>query len=267
MSVPASADVTVKNVVEEATKLSLPEGIIAKDLNAESGIEKAFKGITEDAMSKTGFDNLVGRLVDKDRIKKSTEKSLADLDGNHNKQLTDVIASLDGAWKSKYNTNFSIDYSKVFTPEFLTIKTGEVSDPSLLVGRWPMHAAMLAPEGGRLTAAEAEAAKTKVFGGESKLEKGRQVAIVSMPANHGLPGVTASLLYEHVTGWHFDIPSTITAQMLYDNLVSNLTYIDSHREILPTDVNEGYRTVSQAVTAALYGVDLQKLPARTAGER
>jgi len=269
MSVPATAESvsdTVKTTVEEATKLTLPDGITAKDLNTDMGIQKAFKGITLDAMSKTGFDNLVSYIVGSDRIKKSTDLSLTNLDGNHNKQLTDVLTRLDEAWKTKYNTSFAIDPAKVFAPEFLTIKTGEVSDPTLLVGRWPMRASLAAPEGGRLTAAEAEAAKTKYFGGESKLDKGRNVAIARMPAKHGIPSVTASMLYEHVTGWHFDIPSTTTAQMLYDNLVSNLTYIDSNREILPTDVNDAHRQVSQAVIASLYGVD-QKLPTRTAGER
>ena len=33
----------------------LPEGITAKDLNSDKSIEKAFKAVTEDAMSKTGF--------------------------------------------------------------------------------------------------------------------------------------------------------------------------------------------------------------------
>jgi len=270
-STPVSAESvgeTVKTAVEEATKLTLPAGITAKDgLNTSMGVEKAFTGITLDAMSKTGFDNLVSYLVDSDRVKKSTDKSLGNLDGNNNKQLTDVIARLNDAWKSKYNASFVLDAAKVFTPEFLTIKTGEVNDPTLLVGRWPMPASLAAPEGGKLTAAEAEAAKTKYFGGESKLSKGRNVAIARIPAGHGMPGITASLLYEHVTGWHFDIPNTTTAQMLHDNLVSNLTWLDSHRELMPTDVTDGYRQVSHAVIAAIYGVDLQKLPTRTAIER
>ena len=120
---------------------ALPPGIAAKDLNSDKSIEKAFKGVSEDAMKKNGFDNLVGYLADqdRDRIKKSTDKSLSDLDGDKNKGLTDIVASLDTAWKAKYNQKFDIDHvEKVYTSDFLHIVTGEVTEPALLVGKWPV---------------------------------------------------------------------------------------------------------------------------------
>jgi hypothetical protein len=274
LSAPVSADdVVVKSTsVTVDQKLTLPPGISAKDLNADKAIEKVFKGVTDDAMSKTGFDNLVSYLVvqDKDRIKKSTDKSLTNLDGNNNKHLTDLIASLEGKWKSKYNQNFSMDYSKVFTSDFLQIATGEVNDPALLAGNWPAQPVMGmgASAAGTLTPGEANVTKDKTFGGEIKLEKGRDIGLAHISASHGMPGLTASLIHEHVTGWHFDIPNNINAQMLYDNLVDNLSFIDTHHDMLPADVNDGYREVSHAVVAALYGVDLQKMPMKgTAGER
>lgn len=238
--------------------VSLPAGITPKDLNSDRGIERAFKAVSEDAMDKTGFDNLVARLVeqDRERVKKSlTSGSLNNIDGSKNKALTDLIADIDGSWKSKYNQGFSIDTGKVFTSEFLHIQTGEVNDSQMLLGKWPVNAnGMAVGDTGKLTQSDVDQAR-KAFGGDVKLEKGRNVAIAHLLADHGMTGINASMIDE-AGGWKFDVPNDLTAQKLYDNLVRNLTYIDSHKNQWPADVNEGYRDVAHAVTAALYDVPM-----------
>ena len=106
-----------------------------------------------------------------------------------------------------------------------------------------------------------------MFGGEVKLEKGRKVAIAQLAMRHGLPAINASLIHE-AFGWKFDIPNTINAQQLYDNLVSNLTYLNNHRDIWPADIHEADGLVSHSVVAALYSLDLQKMTKEsTANER
>jgi hypothetical protein len=221
-------------------------------------------------MSKTGFDNIVGYLVDqdRDRIKKSTDKTLNNLDGSSNKQLSDLVASLSGTWQNKYGQKFDMDYTKVYTQDFLHILTGEVSDSAQLVGKWPVQASMVgAQPAGKVSPSDSDVTKGKMFGGDVNLEKGRNVGLAHFKASHGMPGITASMIHENLGGWHFDIPNNIDAQTLYNNLINNLSYLDSHKDQLPADVNDGYRMFSHAVVSSLYGVDLQRLPAKTAGER
>jgi len=238
--------------------VSLPAGIAAKDLNSDKAIEKAFKGVTEYAIDKTGFDNLVGYLVDqdRDRIKKSlpSGRSLSDVKGDKNKQLADLVADIDGSFKSKYNQKFDMDYSKVFTKDRIHILTGEVSDPQLLVGKWPVDP-MVSLSGtgtsGKVSQSDADIAKSKTFGGDVNLEKGRNVAIAHLLSTRDMSGINASMIHE-AGGWKFDVPNTLDAGHLYDNLINSLTYLDTHKDAWPSDVNDAYRGFAHAVTAALY---------------
>jgi hypothetical protein len=272
--VPVHADTTVtesKTVVShnDQAALALPAGITSKELNAEHGVERAFKGVTEYALSTTGFDNIVGYLVDqdRDRIKKSTDKSLNDLDGNHNRALKDAVDNLSATWDKKYGHKFAIDYKKDYTGNFLTIMTGEVTDPNALVGHWPVVSSNLDMGGGKMTGSDAAEAK-KNFGGDVNLEKGRDVAIAHLMASHGMPGLTASMIHEVASGWHFDIPNNIDAQQLYNTLVSNLTHLNNQADKLPADIGEAKLAVTHAVIASLYNIDLSKMPANsTANER
>jgi hypothetical protein len=240
---------------------ALPAGIAAKNLNEDKSIDKSFKKVAEDALSKNGFDNFVNNLVDqdRDRIKKSVgNASLTNVDGNNNKRINDLAVSLNETFKSKYNHDFDMDYSKVFTQDFLSIMTGEVSDPSLLAGKWPVDASMLSSSAGKLTPQDAQLAKDRAFGGDVNLDKGRNVAIAHIKASHGLPGITASLIHENLGGWKFDVPNTLTAQKLHDNLMNNLRHVDQHKAELPGDINDAYRHVTHAVVAALYDIDISK---------
>jgi len=243
---------------ETETDVSLPAGIEVKNLNSDKAIERAFKDVTDDAMNKTGFDNLVDRLVDEDRtrIKKSfASGSLNNIDGSKNQRLTDLIADIEGTWKSKYNQGFSLDVGKTYTKDFFHIQTGEVIDANQLVGKWPVDAAINATKGGKLTPQEAQDTKGKVYGGTVNLEKGRNVAIVHVMSSPGFSGLNASMIHE-AGGWKFDVPNDVTAQTLYDNLCKNLSYFDQRKEKWPTDVNEAYREMTHLVVASLYQVPL-----------
>jgi len=251
---------------DTTNNVKLPAGITAKDLNSDKSIDKSFKAITDDAMSKSGFDNLVAKLVDqdRDRIKKSVanNRSLSNVDGNNNKRLTDVIADIEGTFKSKYNSKFDIDISKAYTSDFIHVMTGEVSDPQLLVGKWPVDPMGLSDmtgaggTAGKITQSDADIAKSKTFGGDVNLEKGRNVALAHLMGSHGMKGFTASLIHENLVGWKFDVPNTLTADQLYNNLVANLGYLDQHKDAWPNDVNQAYRDFTHAVAASLYNFNI-----------
>lgn len=245
---------------------SLPAGVDMKDLNADKAIEKTFKGLTEDAVSKNDFSGVVSYLSDqdKDRVKKSTDKRLNNLDGNDNKALNDVLASLGGAWQSKYNQKFSIDYKTVFNTTNLQVATGVVNDPMAMVNGWPVPVKANASTAGSLTPGDAQVAHDKAFGGIVNLEKGREIAIAHLNAGNGLNGLTASLIHEHMAGWRFDIPNTVDAQRLYNNLVNNLSYLNNNRDAWSTDVNQAYGQVANAVISAMYDIDISQASNRTA---
>ena len=245
---------------------ALPAGIAAKDLNSDKSIEKAFKAVTEDAMSKTGFDNIISRLVDQDRtrINKSlaTGRSLANVKGDKNKEFSDLVAQITDSWKAKYNQKFDPDIAKVFTSDFITIQTGEVTDANLLVGKWPVDAGLMdnALEGaGKLTQSDADLTKKKVFGGDVNLEKGRNVAIAHVYSSADFHGLNASLIHE-AGGWKFDVPNTLTADGLYDNVVKNLTTLAVEKDKWPADVNDGYRLFTRVITSSMYDVTLKREP-------
>jgi len=247
-------DNTNSNVRITADRPLLPGGITAKNLNADKAIEKAFKGVTEAAMNKTGFDNLVDYMVDqdRDRIKKSfSSGTLNNIDGSKNQRLTDLIASIEGGWKAKYNSKFDLDLGKVYTSDYIHIQTGEVADPNGLVGKWPVMPSIGTGNAGKMTQADADEAHKKMFGGNVNLEKGRNIAVAQFQTNQYFSGLNASLIHE-AGGWKFDVPNTLTAQRLYDNLVNNLGTLDRSRDQWPADVNEAYRRFTQAVVASMY---------------
>jgi len=255
------SDITNRSVTITQEKPMLPAGISAKDLNSDKSIEKAFKKAAEDAMDKTGFDNLVGLLVDEDRVrieKSITSGSLNNINGSKNQKLVDVINTLTNDWKAKYNHSFDIDYAKVYTKDFVFIQTGEVADANMLVGKWPVDVSLAdkmtsgaSAAAGKLTQAGADEAKGKSFGGNVNLEKGRNVAVVQLVNTQAFGGLNASMIHE-AAGWKFDVPNTIDAQKLYDNLTNNLTTVERSHESWPADANEAYRRVTAAVVAALY---------------
>ncbi len=184
----------------------LPPGITAKDLNSDKAIEKAYKSAAEDALSQKGFDNVVGLLVDQDRVniaKSLGKSSYNNVDGSDNKHLNDLALSLSNTFKSKYNTKFDIDIAKVYNPDFMQIMTGEVTDANQLVGKWPLDAIDFDSTGGKVTPNDAQTAQKKYFGGDVNLEKGRNVAIAHIAASHGLPGLNISMIHE-AGGWKFD---------------------------------------------------------------
>jgi hypothetical protein len=242
------------------TTLVLPEGIQQKDLNVLGPIEGSLTNLVEDAISKNGFDNLIGYLVDQDRQRMADKKNMKVDDLN---ALADKI---NGTWKAKYGGAFKAD-KKTFDG-FLTVLTGEVTNPDLLIGKWPVDAGPqlknLNADPGKVTPSDAEQAK-KMFGGSVNLEKGRNVALVMISASHGMRGVTASMIHE-AAGWRFDIPNNINADLLHDNLRGVLTAL-SEKTDWPTDATEAQRIAAHCIIAALYNVDLGAKNTPTANER
>ena len=123
--------------------------------------------------------------------------------------------------------------------------------PSLHANGPPVMPSIGTGNAGKMTQADADEAHKKMFGGNVNLEKGRNIAVAQFQTNQYFSGLNASLIHE-AGGWKFDVPNTLTAQRLYDNLVNNLGTLDRSRDQWPADVNEAYRRFTQAVVAAMY---------------
>jgi hypothetical protein len=230
--------------------LTLPPGFQQKDLNEGRDIQSELATVTNDALTKDHFDNFLNNLVDQDRnrLKNDKKPDVADLNGKIN-----VIQKF---WHDKYGHDFDIKGSKDIYSGVVAIVTGEVTDSAQAVMNWPMDPKTGQPMKKSEDAVAASAHETgKVFGGEVKLDKGRNVAAVRFAASHGLPSVTASMIHELPDQWRFDIPNSRTGDQIYNDLLNHLNFIAIHSSHWPSDEADAYRMVTHRVLLALYGVD------------
>lgn len=264
---------TTATDTRQASAPTLPAGITAKELDEQKDIANAFEAVAKSVMDKEE-DSLINRLVDADRnrIRANDREDV----------LKEALAKADALkqqWKTKYDKDFDPGDETFTGAGFMAVATGEVSDPAQLAGHWPVRAggmglggaaepagARTAPDQAGTPRAEVEVERRadgavtgerretdRLFGGDVNLDKGRNVAVVKVPASHGLPEVTASLIHELPDIWRFDLPDTVTADKLRDNLSKQLDAM-AKVEQWPADREDAYRMVAHRVLMALYDV-------------
>lgn len=249
---PANAPPAAERSINAGmNQFALPAGFQTKDLREENDIKKELASITEHAITKDHFDNLCNCLTkqDKDRIGKYRDRDVTTLNGR--------IDQLQRAWKEKYGKDFDFDnYKTVFNDQYKVIQ-GEVSDPAVAIGNWPvqplsndaMKASSMQRPGNLPEAAKDEKQAEK----EMKLDKGRNVAIVQFPAGHDAPELTVSMIHQMPDNWKIDVPNNRTGEQIYNDLLTQLTWLGDHTSQWPADRDEAYRMFSHHVLAALYG--------------
>jgi hypothetical protein len=261
---PAAAE----KAAAAAKPLAFPPGARVKELDERKDILGAFEDLTESAMTAGGFDDMVGRLVDqdRDRIGKFKDQKFPVLD--------EKVRTFRTLWKDKYGKDFDkVDGKDVLGGGYVAILTGEVADPAALAPNWPVPPVPIPEVAAAVTAAEQAAAQEKarearkIAGGEVNLDKGRNIALARIPAGHGMPEVTASLIHELPDKWRFDIPNNVTGQVIHDCLVKHVDAIGTDSTKWPADMNDAYRLVTHHVVMAVYGVDPQAADAKPAGAR
>ena len=221
-----------------------PPGFQLKDVGDLNDIRGEFGNVTNKAVTKDNFGSLLAELAtpDRDRMKDYKDQDFKTLDG--------VIEQFRNDWKSKYGHDFDIkDAGQVYGDQF-TIVQGVVTDPAMAVANWPVpatadQARLASGRQGRTGDPDAE-----------KLEKGREVAIARIPASHGMPAITASLIHEKPDHWRFSVPRDVNSQQIHTQLQNHLTYLDQHKSEWPADENDAYREVTHHVVASLYNVNM-----------
>jgi len=207
--------------------------------NWENGRAYTLLGqVTNAAVTKGGFDDLVERFNDADRTR--INQFVKD---KNNKEKFDVldgrIAQFQKDWKAKYNENFKIHKDDVvFGNSMFTVAQGEIGKDAQLAGQQ-----IPPPE------------TNKTGGGDRNLDKGRNIAYVTVAESHGLPELKVPLIHELPDMWKIDVPDSVDGKTLYDNLLNHLTMLDENKDQWPADVNDAYRLVSHHVLMAILNVD------------
>jgi hypothetical protein len=235
---------------EQAEQVSLPPGVQPKkDAGKEDhdGILKPIATATEAALTKDGFDDVIERLVDQDRNRLGKEGA----DKQKYDDLNTKAEALRAAFKQKYGRDFDVSRKDALT-HVATI-CGDIQDPQQVASAWPVPAVVAAP--GEAVQAAAQQPGTPADK-DSNIEKGRDVAIATIPASHGLPAVHVSLMQE-AGGWKIDLPNNTTGQQLHDNLMKHLTHISDMQAQWPADPDAAELMFTHHVMLGLYGAELE----------
>jgi hypothetical protein len=242
---------------------AFPAGVKADDDPAEerAALFDTLGDATEAVLTKDGFDDFVERLVDQDRNRIGAdgfaEREFADLDAK--------ARAIRAAWNAKYGADeFDADEEQAFAK--LGVVVGKIDDARALATAWPVPA--VTDPAGAAPGEPVPASATETAGNEdpdldSNLEKGRGVAIATIPASHGLPALNVSFIHE-VPGWRVDVPNALTGQQLHDGLLKHLTHVADAQADWPADKNEAALMIAHHVLLGAYGVDVEPSDAKDA---
>jgi len=254
------ADDTVGNKFDRTVDKTKEKAHDAKT-NWENGRVYTMLGqVTNASLTKGGLNDLVERFNDADRNRigsffhdKNNKEKLDVLDGR--------IAQFQKDWKAKYGDNFKIHKDDVvFGNSMFTVTQGEIGKDASVAGE-------KLPPADNVTKDNLNQPKdaTGNTAADRNLEKGRNVAYVTVAAGHDLPELKVPLIHELPDMWKIDVPDDVTGQMLYDNVLKHLTMADEQKDKWPADENEAYRLVAHHVLMAVMNVD--ENAAHTAGAK
>jgi len=205
-------------------------------------IRETVKEVTQAALTKGGFDDLIERFVDADRNRLGkdgfSEKDHPQLDG--------LIAQIQKDWKAKYNQDFKIaDKEAVYNSMFASIVQSEIpgSNDARLAADRP---AVTDP--GQMPA---RPDNQRVAGGDTNREAGRNIATINVAASHNMPMLMIPMVHEAPDSWKIDVPDSFTVEQLHDNLMKHLTMVKDMKDQWPADPNEAYRAVTHHVLMAV----------------
>lgn len=225
----------------------------AKDASASwnvGRIHTMLSGVTDASLTKGGFDDVVERFVDADRnrigtwLKNDANKGALDkLDGR--------IAQFQKDWKAKYGQDFDIkDDARVFGHQDFGYAQGEIGkDAQVAGGAVPPPENVTKDNLGKKTDATGNTV------GDKNLDKGRNIAYVTVKESHGLPELKVPLVHELPDMWKIDVPDNVDGQRFYDNLLKHLTMANEQKDKWPSNVDDAYRAVAHHVLMAILDVD------------
>jgi hypothetical protein len=233
---------------QEAKPLAFPAGFTTKTGSVDEGIRSGLAKLADRALTKGDFNSMLAELSRPDRERAREFK------GADQAKLDAQIDRIRSAWKTKYGKEFAIEDKAAYGAPVQIIE-GEVADPAMALSSWPVPAMADQP----ITASAVTSGDSKSIRKEArqeKLEKGRSVALVRLPGVGAKPDLTVSMIHHLPAFWRIDIPDTRTGEQIYNDLLTQLTWIGDHSDKWPADANDAGRAVTYHVAAALYGIDV-----------
>jgi len=232
-----------KNAAENAVDKTKDAAKNTKGHWDQGRIHTMLKQVTESALTKGGFNDIVERFNDADRnrigpwVKDNANKAKLDtLDGR--------VAQFQKDWKAKYGQDFNIKSDKLVfgNDQIFKIETGEIGKDAQVAGQTVPPAQNVTKD------------NLKTDAKDRNLEKGRNVAYVTVAESHGMPELKIPLIHELPDIWKIDVPDAVDGQKLYDNVLMHLTMANEGKDKWPSDVNDAYRAVAHHVLMAVMDV-------------
>lgn len=246
----AWGDDTVGNKVDRGVEKTKEKAHDVKT-NWENGRIYTMLGqVTNAALTKGGFNDMVERFNDADRNRigpwikdKNNKEKLDVLDGR--------IAQFQKDWKAKYGGDFKIRKDDVvFGIPMFTVTQGEIGKDAQLAGEKLPPAQNVTKD--NLGKAQDAAGNTAA---DRNLEKGRNVAYVTVAASHAMPELKVPLIHELPDVWKIDVPDNVDGAKLYDNVLKHLTMANEQKDQWPADENDAYRAVAHHVLMGILDVN------------
>jgi hypothetical protein len=257
--------------------------------NNKEEIHDVLAQVAEAAMNKDALDDMVERFVDADRNRIGQNQAALDDDS-----LDAKVAALRDDWKAKYNAEFDIkDEDALYGQGFAMITEGEIPEAARTAGERVSGDATTAgpgaaasgnvgdvsgsatvnPDTGRAnvdvnnnTTVDTPRANTdgQTAADTNRNDPGRNIASVKIAASHGMPELTVPMIHE-AGGWKIDVPDTVDAAKLRDNVSNALAKLQENKDKWSPDANEAYRAVTHKVLLAIFDKPLMDEAQKASG--
>ena len=222
---PAAFLLVVPIPVERVAPAIVPYGAaLAPDSEA---IRDTLASATEAAIADDGFDDFVERLVDADRNR------IGKFDGGNDSALNAAARRVRDTWKEKFGNDLDIENEDALYGSFPIVQ-GVIN-----TGLEPGVKSMPANSSG-----------------DYNLDPGRDIAVVTLPAGHGLTETTLVMIDE-AFGWKIDVPNTVGGRDVHANLIQRLNAVADAADKWPANREAATRYLTHQVMLAAVGKDEQ----------
>jgi len=206
---------------------------------SQSDARQALAQSTNAAISKGGLQNLSKQFSQADQHR------LGDL-SQKGQQLDQSIDQLRQAYKDKYqkDLDLSSEPEVIFTAQFFQIGGADDQARQASARQAPDSAA--AGANANSNAANTPAADQAQTAGASMARR----AVIIIPASHGQQEARVGLIQEGGQ-WKIDVPDSIDAQQLSQNLQTQLQQAVQEKDQWPADANQAQQAIAHRVLIVL----------------
>jgi hypothetical protein len=209
-------------------------------------IRKALGNVTEVALTKGDMRKLVDYFVDADRNRIKNSDTYGD---NYGQTLDGRIEQINQTWKTKYGHEFKVKSAQDAYQNLATVQQGEIGRDAALASEVEHNS-----QDANLTNQKNAAGNTK---GDENLESGRQIAEVTIRGTMNGEEIKVPLIHELPDSWRINVPDTLTAAKLRQNLLDHLTAFGNDSANWPTDENVAVQEATRHVLMAVLDVPVK----------